>query len=158
MRGGITRRWTIGGHRDLRPHSLNHRGAWREWLIARGPALRRSQHRRRSHREPPTAHQTSYGWPPLDGGRGEVRSCSCSDRPSQSARHARIAGERQARSAAEGRAACAWLGTAHGAAYVFDPTGPKPGRRDDETLMTDGRQKLTRLGIQLLALTVEDFS
>lgn len=105
-----------------------------------------------------TAHQPSSSSPPLDGGRSEVRTGGCSDRPSQSAHHARIASGRQARSAAEGRAACAWLGTAHGAAYVFDPTGPKPGRRDDETLVTDGRQKLTRLGIQLLALTVEDFS
>lgn len=69
-----------------------------------------------------------------------------------------IASGRQARSASEGRAACAWLGTAHGAAHVFDPTGPEPGRPDDETLVTDGRQKLTCLGIQLLALTVEDFS
>ncbi len=72
--------------------------------------------------------------------------------------HATVASGRHARSASEGRAACAALGTARGAAYVFDPTRPKPGRPDDETLMTDGRQKLTRLGIQLLALTVEDFS
>ncbi len=105
-----------------------------------------------------TAHQPSSSSPPLDGGRSEVRTGGCSDGPSQSAHHATVAGERQARSAAEGRAACAWLGTAHGAAYVFDPTRPERGRRDDETLMTDGRQKLTRLGIQLLALTVEDFS
>ena len=49
------------------------------------------------------------------------------------------------------------LGTAHGAARVFDPPGPKRGRPDDETLGTDRRQKLTCLGIQLLALIIEHF-